>query len=171
LHITFEEAALGGTRRVKLPNGTRFDVRVPAGVREGQTIRLRGLGEAGLPGGPAGDALVTVAIEPHPYLRRDGRDIYLELPITLNEALHGAKVKVPTLQGPVTMQVPPGANAGQQLRLKGKGIPGQGLQPAGDEIVTLQIVLPDQSDNNLSDIVKRWETAHPYDPRKKFGES
>ena len=171
LLITFEEAALGGTRRVKLPSGTRFDVRVPAGVREGQTIRLRDLGEPGLPGGSAGDALITIAIEPHPYFRREGKDIYLELPITLNEALHGAKVKVPTLQGPVTMQVPPGANAGQQLRLKGKGIPGQGLQAAGDEIVTLQIVLPDQSDNNLSDIVKRWETAHPYDPRKKFGES
>jgi DnaJ-class molecular chaperone len=170
LVITFEEAALGGTRRVKLPDGKRFDVKVPAGVQDGQTIRLRAQGEPGLPGGPAGDALITIAIEPHPYFRREGRDIYLELPITLNEALHGAKVKVPTLQGTVTMAVPPGANAGQQLRLKGKGIPGQGLQPSGDEIVTLQIVLPDQADNNLSDIVKRWETAHPYDPRRKFGE-
>jgi DnaJ-class molecular chaperone len=170
LSVTFEEAALGGTRRVKLPDGKRFDVKIPAGVRDGQSIRLRGLGEAGLPGGAAGDALVTVSIEPHPYFRRDGKDIYLELPITLNEALHGAKVKVPTLQGQVTMAIPPRANAGQQFRLKGKGIPGQGLQPGGDQIVTIQVVLPEQADSNLSDIVKRWETAHPYQPRRKFGD-
>jgi DnaJ-class molecular chaperone len=171
LHITFEEAALGGTRRVKLPSGNRFDVKIPVGVKEGQTIRLRGLGEPGLPGGPAGDALITIAIEPHPYFRRDGRDIHLALPITLNEALHGAKVKVPTLQGTVTMAVPPGANAGQSFRLKGKGIPGVGFQASGDQLVTLQIVLPDQSDPHLSDIVKRWETAHPYQPRRKFGDA
>lgn len=171
LHITFEEAVLGGTRRVKLPSGNRFDVKIPVGVKEGQTIRLRGLGEAGLPGGPAGDALITIAIEPHPYFRRDGRDIHLALPITLNEALHGGKVKVPTLQGPVTMAVPAGANAGQSFRLKGKGVPGIGLQASGDQIVTLQVVLPDQSDPHLSDIVKRWETANPYQPRRKFGDA
>lgn len=170
LAITFEEAALGGTRRVKLPAGKRFDVKIPIGVREGQTIRLRGLGEPGIPGGSAGDALITITIEPHPYFRREGRDIHLDLPITLNEALHGAKVQVPTLQGNVTMIVPQKANAGQVFRLKGKGIPGGGpLQAGGDQLVTLQIVLPDQTDQNLSDIVKRWEAANPYDPRKKFG--
>lgn len=169
LAITFEEAALGGTRRVKLPGGKRFDVKVPIGVREGQTIRLRGLGEPGVTGGSTGDALITITIEPHPYFRREGRDIHLDLPITLTEALHGAKVQVPTLQGHVTMIVPAGANAGQVFRLKGKGIPGAGpLQAGGDQLVTLQIVLPDQTDQNLSDIVKRWEAAHPYDPRKKF---
>ncbi len=171
LNVTFEEAALGGTRRVKLPDGKRFDVRVPVGVREGQVIRLRGLGEAGLPGGPAGDALITISIEPHPYFKREGKDIYLELPITLNEALHGSKVKVPSLQGQITMAIPPRANAGQQFRLKGKGVPGQGLQPAGDQIVTVQLVLPEQADQNLSDIVRRWETAHPYQPRRKFGDA
>jgi DnaJ-class molecular chaperone len=171
LAVTFEEAALGGTRRVKLPGGKRFDVKVPVGVREGQTIRLRGLGEPGIPGGQAGDALITITIEPHPYFRREARDIHLDLPITLNEALHGAKVRVPVLNGPpVTMVIPPGANAGQLFRLKGKGIPSHSVHPAGDQFVTLQIVLPDQADNNLAEIVKRWEAAHPYDPRKKFGE-
>jgi len=170
LAVTFEEAALGGTRRVKLPGGKRFDVKVPIGVREGQTIRLRGLGEPGIPGGQAGDALITITIEPHPYYRREGRDIHLDLPITLNEALHGTKVKVPTLSAPVTMVIPPGANAGQLFRLKGKGIPSHSVHPAGDQFVTLQIVLPDQADQNLSEIVKRWEAAHPYDPRKKFGD-
>lgn len=170
LSITFEEAALGGTRRVKLPAGKRFDVKIPIGVRDGQSIRLKGLGEPGVPGGQAGDAMITIKIEPHPYYRREGHDIHLDLPITLNEALHGSKVKVPTLHGPVTMVVPPGANAGQVFKLKAKGIPGYSIHPAGDQYVTLQIVLPDQSDQNLSEIVKRWEAAHPYDPRKKFGD-
>jgi len=170
LSVTFEEAALGGTRRVKLPGGKRFDVKVPIGVREGQNIRLRGLGEPGIPGGQAGDAMITISIEPHPYYRREGRDIHLDLPITLNEALHGAKVKVPTLNGSVTMVIPPGSNAGQLFRLKGKGIPAHSIHAAGDQFVTLQVVLPDQADTNLSEIVKRWEAAHPYDPRKKFGD-
>jgi DnaJ-class molecular chaperone len=114
--------------------------------------------------------MITIKIEPHPYYRREGHDLHLDLPITLNEALHGAKVKVPTLGGPVVMVIPPGANAGQVFKLKGKGIPGYSIHPAGDQFVTLQIVLPDQSDSNLNDIVKRWEAAHPYDPRKKFGD-
>ncbi|MBL8782956.1 MAG: DnaJ domain-containing protein, partial [Alphaproteobacteria bacterium] len=143
LSITFEEAALGGTRRVKLPAGKRFDVKIPIGVRDGQSIRLKGLGEPGIPGGQAGDAMITIKIEAHPYYRREGHDIHLDLPITLNEALHGAKVKVPTLGGPVVMVIPPGANAGQVFKLKGKGIPGYAIQPAGDQFVTLQIVLPD----------------------------
>lgn len=131
LSVTFEEAALGGTRRVKMPNGKRFDVRVPVGTREGQAIRLKGLGESGAAGGQDGDAMVTVNIEPHPFFRREGRDIHLDLPITLNEALHGAKIKVPTLHGPVTMVIPPGANAGQVFRLKSKGIPSHAINPAG----------------------------------------
>lgn len=171
LPVTFEEAALGGTRRVKMPNGKRFDVRLPVGTREGQAIRLKGLGETGAAGGQDGDAIITVNIEPHPYFRRDGRDIHLDLPITINEALHGAKIKVPTLHGSVTMVIPPGANAGQVFRLKGKGIPSHAIHPAGDQFVTLQIALPDKADPNLVDVVKRWEAANPYNPRKKFGEA
>ncbi len=170
LAVTFEEAALGGTRRVKMPNGKRFDVRVPVGTREGQAIRLKGLGESGAAGGQDGDAMITVNIEPHPFFRREGRDIHLDLPITLTEALQGAKIKVPTLHGSVTMVIPPSANAGQVFRLKGKGIPSHAIHPAGDEFVTLQIMLPDKTDANLADVVKRWEAANPYNPRKRFGE-
>ena len=170
LAVTFEEAALGGTRRVKMPNGKRFDVRVPVGTREGQAIRLKGQGENGAAGGQDGDAMITVNIEPHPYFRREGRDIHLDLPITLNEALHGAKIKVPTLHGSVTMVIPPGANAGQVFRLKGKGIPSHAIHAAGDQFVTLQIVLPDKTDPGLADVVKRWEATNPYNPRKRFGE-
>lgn len=169
LQITFEEAMLGGNRRVKMPDGKRFDVRIPIGVRDGQTIRLKGQGEAALAHDEPGDALITVAIEPHPYFRRDGHDILLNLPITLGEALHGARVDVPTLHGPVSMNVPAGTNSGQVMRVKGKGMPAHSVMPAGDLLVTLQIVLPEQADQNLSDVVKRWEAAHPYDPRRKLG--
>lgn len=170
LSITFEEAILGGTRRVKMPNGRRFDVKVPIGVKEGQVIRLKGLGESGLAGGIDGDALVTIRIETHPYFRREGRDILLELPVTLAEAICGAKVKVPTLQGPVTMTIPEGTNSGAVFRLKGKGVPGQNLADAGDQLVTVVVHLPEKPNGALTDFVKRWEAQNRYNPRKVLGE-
>ena len=160
---------LGGNRRVKMPDSKRFDVRIPIGVRDGQTIRLKGQGEAALAHDEPGDALITITIEPHPYFRREGHDILLNLPITLGEALHGAKVDVPTLHGTVSMNVPAGTNSGLVMRVKGKGMPAHSIMPAGDLLVTLQIVLPEGADPNLSDVVKRWEAAHPYDPRRKLG--
>lgn len=169
LQITFEEAMLGGTRRVKLPDGKRFDVRIPIGVNDGQAVRLRGHGEPAYSHDESGDAFITINVEAHPYFRRDGHDILLNLPITLGEALHGAKISVPTLLGSVTMAIPAGSSSGQVLRLKGKGVPAHSVHAAGDQMVTLQIVLPEEADQNLSDIVKRWEAAHPYDPRKKMG--
>jgi DnaJ-class molecular chaperone len=166
LSITFEEAALGGTRRVKMPNAKRFDVRIPVGVAEGQVIRLKGLGEPGLAGGPDGDALVTVKIDKHPYYRRDGRDIRLDLPVTMSEALLGAKIKVPTLHGPVSLTIPERSNTGAIFRLKGKGLPAQGMQEAGDQLVTLVVHLPDRPGAALSDAIRKWEASNPYYPRK-----
>jgi DnaJ-class molecular chaperone len=165
LQITFEEAVLGGSRRVKLPDGKRFDVRVPIGVKDGHTIRLSGLGA----NGESGEATVVISVEPHPYFRRDGDDILLSLPVTLAEAIHGAKINVPTLHGAVAMTIPGGSSSGQVLRLKGKGVPAHAIHAPGDQLVTLQIVLPDQADSELADMIKRWETAHPYDPRRKMG--
>jgi len=162
LQITFEEAVLGGTRRVKLPDGRRFDVRIPIGVKDGHAIRLSGLGEAG-------EASVVILVEPHPYFRREGNDIHLNLPVTLGEAIHGAKISVPTLQGAVAMTIPGGSSSGQVLRLKGKGIPAHAIHAPGDQLVTLQIVLPETADPELAEMVKRWESSHPYDPRRKMG--
>jgi DnaJ-class molecular chaperone len=162
LQITFEEAVLGGTRRVKLPDGRRFDVRIPIGVKDGHTIRLSGLGEAG-------DATVVILVEPHPYFRRDGNDIHLNLPVTLGEAIHGAKISVPTLHGAVSMTIPGSSSSGQVLRLKGKGVPAHAIHAPGDQLVTLQIVLPENADPELAEMVKRWESSHPYDPRRKMG--
>src|SRR6185436_1329230 len=121
--VSLEEAALGGNRRVVIDD-KQLDVRIPPGVKDGQQIRLRGQGQPGDRGGPPGDALIGVTISPHPYMQRDGRDLKMDIPITLKEALEGAKVEVPTLYGPVTLTIPPQSNSFRVLRLKGKGLPG-----------------------------------------------
>jgi DnaJ-class molecular chaperone len=168
LRITFEEAVLGGTRRVKMPNGKRFDVKIPVGVNDGQIIRLKGLGETGLAGGADGDALVQIGIDKHPYYRREGRDIRLDLPVTLAEAMMGAKIKVPTLYGPVTLVIPEGSNTGTVFRIKGKGLPEQGLAAAGDLLVSLSVRLPDKASAPFTDAVRKWEANNPYNPRKEM---
>lgn len=163
--VAFEEAAGGGTRRVVLPNGEQIDVRIPPGLKDGQMIRLRGRGGAGRHGGPPGDVLIHVTVAPHPYFTRDGRDLKIDLPVTLKEAVLGGKVPVRTLSGTVTLSIPPGANSGKVLRLKGKGIPGAGQERTGDLYVRLIVTLPDGGDADLKAFAERW-TAD-YDPREK----
>ncbi|MGQ0741793.1 MAG: DnaJ C-terminal domain-containing protein [Alphaproteobacteria bacterium] len=162
--VSFQEAALGGTRRVSLADGRELEVRIPAGLKDGQTIRLRGQGVASDRGGQAGDLLITVSVAPHPFFARDGEDIRMDLPITLKEAVLGAKVEVPTLTGPVAVTVPPNSNTGNVLRLKGKGIQTPGK--IGDLYVRLLVTLPDRMDSELESFARRWGTHH--DPRTKL---
>lgn len=139
--LPLEEAYRGGQRRITLsgPGGTRtLDVQIPAGVMPGQRIRLAGQGEAGT-GGGAGDLYLDLEIAPHPLFRLEGRDIYLDLPVTPWEAVLGATITVPTLGGPVQVQVPPGSQSGRRLRLKARGFPGS---PPGNQYLTLQIQIP-----------------------------
>ncbi len=164
--VTFQESIMGGTRRVILSDGREVEVRIPAGVKEGQQIRLRGQGASGERSGPPGDALITITIAPHPYLTREGRDLKMDLPVTLKEAVLGAKVTAPTLTGSVTLTVPPHSNTGRVLRLKGKGVPAVGSEPAGDLYVRLVVTLPDASDAKLDAFVKSWDAN--YDPRTKL---
>ena len=164
--VSLLEAAQGGTRRVVLADGRQLEVRIPPGVKDGQQIRLRGQGAPGERGGPPGDALISVAIAPHPYLEREGRDLRMDLPVTLKEALTGAKVPVPTLTGPVTLTVPPHSNSGRVLRLKAKGLPGTGGEAAGDLYVRLVVTLPEAPDPKLDAFVQSWDSA--YDPRAKL---
>jgi DnaJ-class molecular chaperone len=161
--VSFEEAARGGSRRVMLPNGEQIDVKIPPGLKDGQQIRLKGRGGAGQRGGPPGDVMIQVSVAPHPYFVRDGNDLRLELPITLQEAVLGAKVPVPTLTGTVSLSVPPGSNTGSTLRLKGKGVPG--TKP-GDLYVQLVVTLPDKPDDALKSFAESWKTQ--YDPRAKL---
>ena len=163
--VSFEEAANGGTRRVVLQNGEQIDVKIPVGVKDGQTIRVKGRGGAGQGGGPNGDILLTVSVAPHPSMSRDGDDIRMDIPVTLKEAVLGGKVPVPTLTGTVSLTVPPNSNTGTTLRLKGKGIPAHGGAAAGDLYVRLEVTLPDHPDEALKSFASGW--AASYDPRAK----
>jgi len=167
--VSFEEAARGGTRRVTLPDGRNVDVRIPVGIRDGQQVRLKGQGGPGGSGGPAGDILIQVAVAAHPFMTRDGRDLRMDLPISLKEAVLGGKVQAPTLTGPVTLTVPPGSNTGTMLRLRGKGIPAHGSssggEPAGDMYVKLVVSLPEKIDPALKAFAEEWNAE--YDPRAK----
>jgi DnaJ-class molecular chaperone len=163
--IDFIEAARGGKRRVTLSGGQTLDVTIPAGVADGQTIRLKGQGMSGLGGGPAGDALIKIGVRPHAVFARDGATIRMELPITLPEAVLGGKVEIETVDGPVTMTVPAGSNSGDTLRLKGKGLKKAGKKARGDQMVKLKIVLPDDAKASLGDLIETWAADHPYSVR------
>lgn len=170
LAIGFLEAVNGAQKRIDLPDGRTLDVRIPAGVSEGQTLRLAGMGGPGVNGGPPGDAMIEVEVRPHPVFRRDGTTIRSVLPISLNEAVSGASVRVDTISGPVDLKIPKGSSSGRVMRLRGKGVPdAQGQR--GDHLVELRIELPGEPDAELERLVSEWEKAHPYDPRRRLGES
>jgi DnaJ-class molecular chaperone len=161
--ITLPEVLTGTSRRVQLPTGKEIDAKIPAGLADGQTIRLKGQGLPG-PGGSAGDALITVTIAEHPLFKRDGANLRLELPVTLYEAVLGGKVRVPTLDGAVQLAIPPGTSSGRTLRVKGKGLPSK--DGAGDLYATVRIVLPEGGDAELEELMKKWRDGKPYDPRR-----
>jgi DnaJ-class molecular chaperone len=165
LPIEFLEAVTGATKRLTLPEGGTLDVTIPAGIQNGQVLRLRGKGRPGIGEGEAGDALVEIAIKPHPLFLREGNDVYLDLPVTLSEAVLGARVTVPTPTGAVTMTVPKGSNTGTVLRLRGKGVPRRDGSH-GDELVSLKVVLPEQPDSELEAFVAGWQGGKAYDPRR-----
>ncbi len=162
LTVSLLDAARGATQRLRLPSGKDVEVKIPAGIHSGQQIRLRGQGLAGQ--GGAGDLLITLTIASHPIFALDGADIRLDLPVTLYEAVLGAKVRVPTLDKPVEITVPPGTNSGRTFRLKGKGFPAK--EAHGDLLATVRIMLPETTDAELEALMKKWRTEKPYDPRK-----
>ncbi|TIX49195.1 DnaJ C-terminal domain-containing protein [Alteraurantiacibacter aquimixticola] len=163
LKVPFVDAATLKAQRITLGDGKTIDLKLPSGVDEGTQMRLKGKGEPG-PGG-AGDATVTINIDPHPFFQRDGDDVRLELPITLDEAVNGAKVKVPTVDGPVMLTVAAGSGSGKVLRLKGKGF-SKKAGGRGDQLVALEIQLPDDLED-LASRLKGWKDES--DIRGAFG--
>ena len=163
MSVSLEEAVKGGEKRVRLPNGKELNVKVPAGVSEGQQIRLRGQGETAQ-GHPPGDLLISVHIAPHAFFKVDGSDLRIDLPITLYEAVLGGKVRVPTLGGAVELSIPKNTSSGRTFRLKGKGLPKAGAG-SGDLFVTTRIMLPDGNDSELETLMQKWRDGHPYNPR------
>lgn len=167
LRLAFLDAALGGKRRVTLADGRSIDVAIPAGIESGQTLRLKGQGPRAPRGIAPGDLYLEIEVEPHPFFQRKERDIHVELPVTLTEAVLGATVTVPTIHGAVAVKVPRGSNSGASLRLKGKGIAGGST--SGDQYVKLRVVLPDPPDAELTAFLERWGAKHPYEVRRKLG--
>ncbi len=161
--VTLEQIVHGEKVRVDLPTGRTVEISVPLGTRPGQVIRLKGQGQPGALGGHPGDAMVTIDFVPHPLFKVEGDTLRREIAITLDEAVLGAKVRVPTLDGPVTLSVPAKSSGGRALRLKGKGLPRVGGR--GDLLVTLKIVLPEGGDAELEALMKKWRENRRYTAR------
>lgn len=149
LEVEFVDAVRGGSQRMRTPDGRTIDLKIPPGTTDGRTLRVRGRDDAA-------DLLVRLKVRPHPRFRREGDDVILDLPITLTEAVEGAKVTVPTVDGSVAMTVPRGASSGRMLRLRGKGVP-RADGTRGDQLVTLRIVLPETPDADLEAFVAGWK--------------
>jgi DnaJ-class molecular chaperone len=167
--IPLATVARGGSIRVALPSGKMLDVAVPAGIEEGKSIRLRGQGHPGHRNGPPGDVIVTIRYAPHPLFKAEGRDLRLDLPITLYEAVLGGRIRAPTLSGDVELSIAPGTSSGRVLRLRGKGLPAAGDHAAGDLLATLRIVLPSEMDGEVSALMRKMRDQKPYDPRSAMG--
>ncbi len=174
LELDFLEAARGCEKRLNLARpradgGVQQDtvsVRIPPGVEDGGRIRLRGKGGDGIGGAPAGDLFARVRVRPHPVFRRDGLDLHLTLPVTVSEAILGARVDVPTLDGRATVTVPPGTDGGSRLRLRGKGVEREGSR--GDLYAVVQIRVPKELDEAGREGVDRLAASDTADPRKEL---
>jgi DnaJ-class molecular chaperone len=167
LEVDFLEAVKGATKRVTMPDARTLDITIPSGLEDGQTLRLRGQGEKGGSGGPAGDVYVEVKVKPHAVFERDGADIHIEAPITLKEAVLGGKITVPTIEGDVSVTVPKNSSSGAVLRLKGRGAP-RGKSSAGDQYVKLKIILPEGGDAELEEFMRSWKGGERAGAKKKY---
>jgi DnaJ-class molecular chaperone len=166
LSVPFLIAARGGKQRVGLPEGKTLDIDVPEGTTDGTTLRLKGQGMPGANGRPAGDAYVEIKVQPHAFFEARDSNIHVELPVTITEAALGGKVKVPTIGGPVMLNVPAGSNSGTSLRLKGRGLLDRKSGQRGDQYVKLKLVLPDAPDDKLKAFLESWDAGKDHDPRK-----
>ena len=145
-----------------------LEITIPTGIADGKKIRLRGLGEPSMMGGTPGDLIITVHVLPHPYFTRQGNDLLISLPITLGEAINGAKVDVPTPKGTVALTIPPGTSSGKRLRMKGMGVPSTKGAAAGDLFVEPRIILPDVITDELANLAEKAENGYRTNPRSNM---
>jgi DnaJ-class molecular chaperone len=167
LEVDFVEAVSGAKKRVTLPEGGMLDLNVPEGVDDGSVLRLKGKGAPGLRGGEAGDALVEIKVRLHPEFRRVADDVLSELPVSLDEAVLGAKIEVATVNGRIQLALPKGTSSGRVFRLKGKGCRNMATGRIGDQLITVRIVLPEVIDDSLAYFLSEWRLTNGYDPRGK----
>lgn len=167
MEIDIKDALSGAEREIMLAGGKRLKVKIPAGVEDGAKLRFKGQGGTGIGKGKPGDAYVEISIIFPKDFKRRGNDLEIEIPVSLDEAVNGLKIKVPTIDGAVMLSIPPGANTGTKLRIKGKGLPHQHGKGRGDQTVVLKIVLPEKTDSEFNEFIKKWSKDHPYNPREK----
>ncbi|MDB5453429.1 MAG: DnaJ-class molecular chaperone, partial [Caulobacteraceae bacterium] len=165
LDIDIEDAIKGGKKRISFSDGRTIDVTIPKGAVEGQVLRLKGQGQMDR-GGP-GDALIEIGIRPHPIYRREGEVLVMDLPVSVPDAVLGGKAHAPTPDGTVSLTIPKGANSGQTLRLKGKGLPDAKTGHRGDLLARIVVTLPDHPDDDLVKFAETWRAERPYTPRRK----
>lgn len=166
MEIEFPEAALGASKTVTLQNGKTLEVKIPPGIDTGARLRFRGQGGPGMGGGPAGDAIVEITVRPSTTFVRHGRDLEIEVPVSLYEAVLGGEIPVQTLEGQVLLKIPKHVNSGTRLRIRGRGIPGRGGEARGDQYAVLKIMLPPQMDSELEEAIRRSAEQHPFNPRQ-----
>jgi DnaJ-class molecular chaperone len=170
LRLDFVHAAKGADIKVTIArrDGSKeaLTVKIPAAVSTGARVRVAGKGDIGYEGGPNGDLFIIIDVTPHPYFRRVGNDIYLDAPVTIREAIEGARLTVPTIDGPTTIKMPPGTESGQRLRIKGKGVYGHEGGGRGDEYVVVNIALPKRIQEPSKGLIEEFEKINPYEPRK-----
>ncbi len=167
MEIDLKDAVSGAEREIMLAGGTRLKVKIPAGIEEGAKLKFKGQGGPGIGKGKPGDAYVEIIFKSSNEFKRTGSDIEIEIPISLDEAVNGLKIKVPTIDGAVLLTIPPGANTGTKLRIKGKGLPHKHGKSRGDQIVVLKVALPEKTDSEFNEFIKKWSNDHPYNPREK----
>jgi DnaJ-class molecular chaperone len=165
LEIDLEDAIKGGKKRLGFSDGRMIDVNIPKGAADGQVLRLKGQGSPGRAG--PGDALIELVLRPHAVFRRDGDDLQMDLPVSVPDAVMGAKVEAPTPEGPVTLTIPRHSNSGAVLRLKGRGLPDARTGRRGDLMARLIVTLPDKPDAELERFAEDWAKKRPYTPRRR----
>lgn len=168
LPVGFLDAVNGAERVVTLPEGRTLRVTIPEGAEDRQTLRLKGQGGPGFGGGEMGDAYVELHVEPHGFFRRRDDDIRLEVPVSLREAVLGARIEVPTITGPVSLGVPAASNTGRVLRLRDKGVKNRRTGVRGHQLVTLKVVLPAEPEPELAAFLEGWQPKHAQNPRKEM---
>jgi DnaJ-class molecular chaperone len=166
LSIPFLVAARGGKQGIQLPDGRKLELTIPEGAEDGETLLLKGQGMPGPEGTPAGDAIVELDVQAHDVFKRDSHDIRIDLPITLNESVLGGSVRTPTIAGPVMLKITPGSNSGKVMRLRGRGLLDRRTGKRGDQLVTLQVTLPEEPDEKLKAFLEDWEPGKSHDPRQ-----
>ena len=168
LRVPFLHAAKGAVQKLQLPDGKVLNVTIPEGAEDRQTLRLKGQGAPGFGGGPAGDAYIELHIEPDAHFVRKDDNIHIDVPVSLQEAVLGARIEVPTISGPVSLTVPKGSSSGTRLRLKGRGIKNRKTGVTGHQYVSLKVVLPDREEPELAEFLASWKPRHAQNPRKEI---